>query len=136
MSDLVNLLQSEEEWLGWCLHSVLVCELSSHSMLYPLKLFQADKKVCSMGVLHWDAEQSPGINPLKVEVRLFNKLFLYEICDPSHFLQLSNLLEPAELDDWLSDLNPHSKIVRPCQMHVLCFYLAMLWPETNFAISV
>lgn len=24
MPDLVNLLQSEEEWLGWCLHSVLV----------------------------------------------------------------------------------------------------------------
>ncbi|KAK4409619.1 Glutamine--tRNA ligase, cytoplasmic [Sesamum angolense] len=49
------------------------------------------------GVLHWVAEASPGVNPLKVEVRLFDKLFLSE--------------NPAELDDWLGDLNPNSKVV-------------------------
>ena len=31
------------------------------------------------GVLHWVAEPSAGINPLKVEVRLFDKLFLSEV---------------------------------------------------------
>ncbi|GMH27496.1 hypothetical protein Nepgr_029339 [Nepenthes gracilis] len=50
------------------------------------------------GVLHWVAEPSPGVDPLKVEVRLFDKLFLSE--------------NPADLGDaWLSDLNPHSKVV-------------------------
>ncbi|KAL9255172.1 Glutamine--tRNA ligase-like protein [Drosera capensis] len=50
------------------------------------------------GVLHWVAEPSAGISPLKVEVRLFETLFLSE--------------NPANLgDDWLSDLNPHSKSV-------------------------
>ncbi|KAF6160795.1 hypothetical protein GIB67_035996 [Kingdonia uniflora] len=48
-------------------------------------------------VLHWVAQPSPGTNPLKVEVRLFEKLFLSE--------------NPAELDDWLGDLNPQSKEV-------------------------
>jgi len=49
------------------------------------------------GVLHWVAEPSPGVEPLKVEVRLFEKLFLSE--------------NPAELEDWLGDLNPQSKEV-------------------------
>ncbi|KAA8529137.1 hypothetical protein F0562_034064 [Nyssa sinensis] len=49
------------------------------------------------GVLHWVAEPSPRVDPLKVEVRLFDKLFLSE--------------NPAELDEWLCDLNPQSKIV-------------------------
>jgi len=39
------------------------------------------------------------MDPLKVEVRLFDKLFLSE--------------NPAELDDWLGDLNPQSKVVVP-----------------------
>ncbi|OEL25456.1 Glutamine--tRNA ligase [Dichanthelium oligosanthes] len=43
------------------------------------------------GVLHWVAEPTPGVEPLKVEVRLFEKLFMSE--------------------DWLGDLNPHSKEV-------------------------
>ena len=31
------------------------------------------------GVLHWVAESSPGVDPLKVEVRLFDKLFVSEV---------------------------------------------------------
>lgn len=31
------------------------------------------------GVLHWVAEPSSGVDPLKVEVRLFDKLFLSEV---------------------------------------------------------
>nr|ATA66951.1 glutaminyl-tRNA synthetase [Saccharum hybrid cultivar]QCS40596.1 glutaminyl-tRNA synthetase [Saccharum hybrid cultivar] len=49
------------------------------------------------GVLHWVSEPAPGVEPLKVEVRLFEKLFMSE--------------NPAELEDWLGDLNPHSKEV-------------------------
>ncbi|KAL0326986.1 UNVERIFIED_CONTAM: Glutamine--tRNA ligase [Sesamum angustifolium] len=55
------------------------------------------KKTKPKGVLHWVSESSPGVIPLKVEVRLFDKLFISE--------------NPAELDDWLGDLNPHSKVV-------------------------
>ena len=33
------------------------------------------------GVLHWVAEPSPGVDPLKVEVRLFDKLFKSEVGD-------------------------------------------------------
>ena len=33
------------------------------------------------GVLHWVAEPSPGVDPLKVEVRLFDKLFKSEVSD-------------------------------------------------------
>lgn len=31
------------------------------------------------GVLHWVAQPSPGVDPLKVEVRLFDKLFISEV---------------------------------------------------------
>ncbi|XP_020097923.1 glutamine--tRNA ligase isoform X2 [Ananas comosus] len=55
------------------------------------------KKTKPKGVLHWVAQPSPGVEPLKVEVRLFEKLFLSE--------------NPAELEDWLSDPNPNSKEV-------------------------
>ncbi|KAJ9708208.1 hypothetical protein PVL29_000325 [Vitis rotundifolia] len=61
--------------------------------------FDPSKKTKPKGVLHWVAEPSPGIDPLKVEVRLFDKLFLSE--------------NPAELDNWLADLNPESKVVVP-----------------------
>ncbi|CAK9159504.1 unnamed protein product [Ilex paraguariensis] len=61
--------------------------------------YDPSKKTKPKGVLHWVAEPSAGVNPLKVEVRLFDKLFLSE--------------NPAELDDWLGDLNPHSKVVVP-----------------------
>ncbi|KAH6771455.1 glutamine-tRNA ligase [Perilla frutescens var. hirtella] len=59
--------------------------------------YDPSKKTKPKGVLHWVSESSPGVEPLKVEVRLFDKLF--------------NSENPAELDDWLSDLNPHSKVV-------------------------
>ncbi|KAL6838739.1 hypothetical protein ACP4OV_031453 [Aristida adscensionis] len=49
------------------------------------------------GVLHWVAQPAPGVEPLKLEVRLFEKLFMSE--------------NPAELEDWLGDLNPRSKEV-------------------------
>ncbi|KAK6931522.1 Glutamyl/glutaminyl-tRNA synthetase, class Ib, catalytic domain [Dillenia turbinata] len=58
--------------------------------------YDPSKKTKPKGVLHWVAEPCPGVDPLKVEVRLFDKLFLSE--------------NPAELDDWLGDLNPHSKV--------------------------
>ncbi|KAK9750411.1 hypothetical protein RND81_02G194900 [Saponaria officinalis] len=61
--------------------------------------YDPEKKTKPKGVLHWVAEPSPGVDPLKVEVRLFEKLFLSE--------------NPAELDDWLADLNPNSKVVIP-----------------------
>ncbi|WCJ20314.1 Glutamine--tRNA ligase [Euphorbia peplus] len=59
--------------------------------------YDPSKKTKPKGVLHWVAEPSSGIDPLKVEVRLFDKLF--------------NSENPAELDDWLADLNPQSKVV-------------------------
>ncbi|GJZ35950.1 glutamine--tRNA ligase-like protein [Tanacetum coccineum] len=49
-----------------------------------------------VGVRHW----VPGVDPLKVEVRLFNNLFKSE--------------NPGELENWLEDLNPESKVVIPC----------------------
>lgn len=61
--------------------------------------YDPTKSVKPKGVLHWVAEPSPGVNPFKVEVRLFDKLFLSE--------------NPSELDDWLSDVNPKSKEVIP-----------------------
>nr|KAJ0193751.1 hypothetical protein LSAT_V11C800405130 [Lactuca sativa] len=73
---------------------------------FPIKctevILSQDKKtvVEVHGVLHWVAEPSPGVDPLKVEVRLFDKLFLSE--------------NPGELDKWLDDLNPDSKVVIPC----------------------
>ncbi|KAF3326911.1 glutamine--tRNA ligase-like protein [Carex littledalei] len=57
------------------------------------------KETKPKGVLHWVAEPSPGVEPFKVEVRLFENLFLSE--------------NPSELEDWLGDLNPHSKVVIP-----------------------
>ncbi|WOK93597.1 hypothetical protein Cni_G02297 [Canna indica] len=61
--------------------------------------YDPSKKTKPKGVLHWVAQPSPGVEPLKVEVRLFEKLFLSE--------------NPGELEDWLADLNPHSKVVIP-----------------------
>ncbi|KAI9078521.1 hypothetical protein K1719_039459 [Acacia pycnantha] len=61
--------------------------------------YDPSKKTKPKGVLHWVPQPSPGVNPLRIEVRLFEKLFLSE--------------NPAELDDWLGDLNPHSKTVIP-----------------------
>ncbi|XP_068643603.1 glutamine--tRNA ligase-like [Aristolochia californica] len=61
--------------------------------------YDPSKKSKPKGVLHWVAQPSPGTDPLKIEVRLFDKLFKSE--------------NPAELDDWLADLNPLSKEVIP-----------------------
>lgn len=61
--------------------------------------YDASKKTKPKGVLHWVSEPSPGVDPLKVEVRLFEKLF--------------NSENPAELDNWLGDLNTESKMVIP-----------------------
>ncbi|URE10189.1 glutaminyl-tRNA synthetase [Musa troglodytarum] len=61
--------------------------------------YDPSKKIKPKGVLHWVAKPSPGVDPVKVEVRLFEKLFLSE--------------NPSELEDWLSDLNPDSKEVIP-----------------------
>ncbi|KAK1550421.1 hypothetical protein Q3G72_018846 [Acer saccharum] len=57
--------------------------------------YDPSKKTKPKGVLHWVAEPSPGVAPLTVEVRLFDRLF--------------NSENPAELDDWLADLNLKSK---------------------------
>ncbi|KAH7657425.1 Glutamine-tRNA synthetase protein [Dioscorea alata] len=59
--------------------------------------YDPERKAKPKGVLHWVAQPSSGVEPLKVEVRLFEKLFLSQ--------------NPVELEDWLSDLNPHSKEV-------------------------
>ncbi|KHG03894.1 Glutamine--tRNA ligase [Gossypium arboreum] len=61
--------------------------------------YDPSKKSKPKGVLHWVAEPSPGSDPLKIEVRLFDKLF--------------NSENPAELDNWLTDLSPNSKVVVP-----------------------
>ncbi|CAM8973766.1 unnamed protein product [Rhodiola kirilowii] len=61
--------------------------------------YDPSRKTKPKGVLHWVAEPVPGVEPLKVEVRLFEKLFLSE--------------NPAELENWLGDLNPNSKQVIP-----------------------
>ncbi|KAK8987564.1 hypothetical protein V6N11_027310 [Hibiscus sabdariffa] len=61
--------------------------------------YDPSKKSKPKGVLHWVAEPSPGVDPLKVEVRLFDRLF--------------NSENPAELDNWLADVNPNSKVVIP-----------------------
>ncbi|KAJ7954116.1 Glutamine--tRNA ligase [Quillaja saponaria] len=59
--------------------------------------YDPSKKSKPKGVLHWVAEPSSGVDPFKVEVRLFDKLFLSK--------------NPAELKNWLNDLNPKSKEV-------------------------
>ena len=54
----------------------------------------------TQGVLHWVAEPSPGVDPLKVEVRLFDKLFLSEVDNvspsESNFSFPPHLLEVLE----------------------------------------
>lgn len=69
------------------------------TVLEILAEYDPEKKSKPKGVLHWVAQPSGGVDPLKVEVRLFDKLFLSE--------------NPAELEDWLGDLNPNSKVVIP-----------------------
>ncbi|XP_006299435.2 glutamine--tRNA ligase, cytoplasmic [Capsella rubella] len=67
-----------------------VCEIHAE--------YDPESKTKLKGVLHWVPESSPGLEPLKVEVRLFEKLF--------------NSENPAELKDgWLTDINQNSKVV-------------------------
>lgn len=59
--------------------------------------YDPSKKTKPKGVIHWVAEPSREVDPLSIEVRLFDKLF--------------NSENPAEHEDWLSDVNPQSKVV-------------------------
>ncbi|KAL6007508.1 Glutamine--tRNA ligase, cytoplasmic [Asimina triloba] len=80
--------------------------------------YDPSKRIKPKGVLHWVAQPSPGIEPLKVECRLFDKLFLSE--------------NPAELDDWLGDLNPSSKEVIPDAYAVPTLASAVLGDKFQF----
>ncbi|CAL5096754.1 unnamed protein product [Urochloa decumbens] len=80
--------------------------------------YDSSKATKPKGVLHWVAEPSPGVEPLKVEVRLFEKLFLSE--------------NPAELEDWLGDLNPQSKEVIKGAYAVPSLANAMLGDKFQF----
>jgi len=46
--------------------------------------------VSLQGVIHWVAEPSPGVEPLKVEVRHYDKLFKSEVWSLHLFLYLSD----------------------------------------------
>ncbi|XP_073267723.1 glutamine--tRNA ligase isoform X2 [Populus alba] len=59
--------------------------------------YDHSKKTKPKGVIHWVAEPSREVDPLSIEVKLFDKLF--------------NSENPAELEDWLADVNPKSKMV-------------------------
>ena len=86
-------------------------------------------KIFTQGVLHWVAEPSPGVDPLKVEIRLFDKLFNSEVGSYLLGIWIIFLLSatmyyeylwlqlffqnPAEFDNWLADLNSDSKVEIP-----------------------
>ncbi|KAB5538189.1 hypothetical protein DKX38_015722 [Salix brachista] len=59
--------------------------------------YDHSKKTKPKGVIHWVSEPSREVDSLSIEVRLFDKLF--------------NSENPAELGDWLADVNLHSKVV-------------------------
>ncbi|KAJ6689647.1 hypothetical protein OIU85_006003 [Salix viminalis] len=59
--------------------------------------YDPSKKTKPKGVIHWVAGPSREVDPLSIEVRLFDKLF--------------NSENPAELEDWLADVNPQSRVV-------------------------
>ncbi|KAG5236897.1 glutamine--tRNA ligase [Salix suchowensis] len=59
--------------------------------------YDHSKKTKPKGVIHWVSEPSREVDPLSIEVRLFDKLFKSE--------------NPAELGDWLADVSLHSKVV-------------------------
>ncbi|XVF44185.1 hypothetical protein PTKIN_Ptkin02bG0100800 [Pterospermum kingtungense] len=80
--------------------------------------YDPSKKSKPKGVLHWVAEPSPGADPLKVEVRLFEKLF--------------NSENPAELENWLADLNPYSKVVIPTAYAVPALWNAAVGDTFQF----
>ncbi|KAL5763521.1 hypothetical protein ACOSP7_019785 [Xanthoceras sorbifolium] len=80
--------------------------------------YDPSKTTKPKGVLHWVAEPSPGVPPLKVEVRLFDRLF--------------NSENPAELEDWLADLNPKSKEVIPNAYAEPSLRDAAVWDRFQF----
>ncbi|THG14171.1 hypothetical protein TEA_000747 [Camellia sinensis var. sinensis] len=64
--------------------------------------YDPSKKTKPKGVLHWVAEPSSGVDPLK-----FLKLRTVSLLD------FVVAIVCSELDDWLGDLNPESKVVMP-----------------------
>lgn len=69
-------------WLDLSISTVVQKVISFTSLLWPdfsLRFSLIFGFV--QGVIHWVAEPSPGVEPLKVEVRLFDKLFKSEVCD-------------------------------------------------------
>jgi len=50
------------------------------------------------GKIQWVAEPAPGVTPLTVELRLYNKLFKSE--------------NPMKVENWTSDINPDSLVVK------------------------
>mmetsp|Transcript_1018 Transcript_1018/g.3575 ORF Transcript_1018/g.3575 Transcript_1018/m.3575 type:complete len:779 (+) Transcript_1018:84-2420(+) len=58
--------------------------------------YDKEKSIKPKGVLHWVAEPRPGHKPLTFKARLYSKLFKSD--------------NPAEVDNYLDDLNPESKV--------------------------
>ncbi|RRT80356.1 hypothetical protein B296_00012058 [Ensete ventricosum] len=52
---------------------------SDDSSSYYKVLISLNFSTFANGVLHWVGQPSPGVDPVKVEVRLFEKLFLSEV---------------------------------------------------------
>lgn len=53
------------------------------------------------GYIHWVSEPSPGVEPLKVELRLYDVLF--------------KSADPSGVENWMDDLNPDSlKVFTGC----------------------
>ncbi|EFC36745.1 predicted protein [Naegleria gruberi] len=59
-----------------------------------------DKKEKPKTYIHWLSQSAPGVDPMKAEVRLYEKLFT---CD--------DLDEVG--DEWLNYINPNSEIIKP-----------------------
>lgn len=118
-------------------HLFLVLRNFSYSMC--LFAFQLQ------GVLHWVGEPSPGVEPLKVEVRLFDKLFLSEVGHYSFFeLPFYKLLNVSDsfiiasrillslmtgLVIWIPSLKWW------CLVHMLYLHFVMLQLETAFSLK-
>jgi glutaminyl-tRNA synthetase len=69
------------------------------------------------GNLHWVAQPHPGVEPTKVELRLYDRLFLSKVCAAVCCVACGWLLrrvwrcvwqDPGSMDTWLDDINPNS----------------------------
>ena len=100
-------------------------------MLILLLLVGTLELVYTQGVIHWVAGPSREVDPLSIEVRLFDKLFNSEVGSslfyvdlciffPQSLHQYNRMIShdfcifcqnPAELEDWLADVNPQSRVV-------------------------